>query len=120
MFNRDLKEQELHAFDLKWYVVEYENKEARAFNVFRNRSFKEAVYEIFKTPELSREELAERIDRKALWQFWSRCEYEMLITSWPTGPDDKHYKIDVYQQLKFNWDRFIDYVYYQYCFGGYV
>ena len=30
---------------------------------------------------------------------------------------DEEYKIDVFEQLEFNWDRFIEYLWNEYCFG---
>jgi hypothetical protein len=42
----------------------------------------------------------------------------MLLNAWPTGPVDKEYKIDVFEQLEFNWDRFIEYLWNEYCFRG--
>lgn len=46
------------------------------------------------------------------YQFWCRCEYEVIVTSWPVGKSD--HKLDVYQQIENNidviTDHFIKYV----------
>lgn len=48
------------------------------------------------------EEFKEFVDKKSLYQFWSRCQYEIILTDWPNQQDEK--KIDVYQQIKMNID----------------
>ena len=100
-----------------WYVINEDNGRFVPYNVFWNRCFKEAVEcDIFNIPELTRDEVSELLQRFAQWQFWSRCEYEIVLYSWPTGKDEKGHKIDVFDQLKANWERFVDYVYQCYCF----
>lgn len=76
---------------------------------------------------------ADHIRSHLQYEYWSRCEYETIITTWPCMisreealefkdeldeyPDHYMYnlpvpghKIDVYTQVMMNWDRFIDYV----------
>ena len=48
------------------------------------------------------EEWKEFIERRGRYQFWARCEYEILISPWPTN--NKQFKIDVWQQIKNNID----------------
>ena len=95
---------------LEWNVILYEHDKIRVYNVFNNAYFSEAVTDIIHTPNLTINEISELIKRKAQWQFWGRCEYEHLISSWPPYAADKGYKIDVYVQLELNWDRFIEYI----------
>lgn len=98
---------------MKWNVMLFRNGEMKPFNVFQNYLFADAVTNIINDPvneNKTREELSEEIRRKAQWQFWSRCEYEYIATEWPPAKDDKGYKLDVYEQLMANWDRFMDYI----------
>lgn len=48
------------------------------------------------------EEFKDWIRRKALYKWWAKCEYEIILQSWPTG--DKEEKIDVYYQIMNNID----------------
>lgn len=48
------------------------------------------------------EDFKEFIDRKAKYQFWARCEYEIIIKGWPITKNE--IKIDVYDQIKMNLD----------------
>ena len=98
---------------MTWNVIIEDNGKIKPYNVFNNRLFSEGVIELITNIEykdMSRDELSEIIKRKAQWQFWSRCEYEVLILSWPPYKDEEGYKMDVYEQLRYNWDRFIDYI----------
>lgn len=38
--------------------------------------------------------------KEARYQFWARCEYEIVLKSWPNGDTSKKY--DVYDQIKLN------------------
>lgn len=59
-----------------------------------------------------KEQFAEEVRRSLKYQYWGRCEYEIILTSWP--PDNsgrfKDEKIDVYDQVLMNWFPFIEYI----------
>ncbi len=42
------------------------------------------------------------VENESLYQFWSRCEYEMIVHGWPARKND--YKIDVHEQIMMNID----------------
>ena len=45
-------------------------------------------------------EFKEFIRKESMYQWWSRCEYEIVLQSWPTGKNEE--KIDVYWQVMMN------------------
>jgi ATP-dependent exoDNAse (exonuclease V) beta subunit len=51
-----------------------------------------------------------RLDRLCLYYFWAKCEYEVIVSAWPTR-DGSERKIDIYTQLKENWDIFKELVF---------
>ena len=82
---------------------------------------------------------AEKVKSVLMYHFWSKCEWEVVITDWPTHIETKEVirlqaelqdyitsyghepyslsinlkvadKIDVYDQIMLNWDIFIDYL----------
>ena len=62
-----------------------------------------------KVKELTDEELKTYVDRVARYEFWSRCQWEFIVISWPylsnTRVEDQDgEKIDVYRQIKMNLD----------------
>lgn len=42
------------------------------------------------------------IERKSKWMFWSRCEYEIILTDWP--PSGVKEKWDIHRQIMMNID----------------
>lgn len=48
------------------------------------------------------DEFKEFIKKKSMYQWWGRCEYEIVLQSWPTGYNEK--KIDVNYQVMMNID----------------
>jgi hypothetical protein len=84
----------------------------RAFNViiedFNKKEFIpydvmpyfEKCYKEAKEKPITLEECTKFIDSKAKYRFWSRCEYEIVLTSFPSGKIKE--KIDVYSQIKLN------------------
>lgn len=42
-----------------------------------------------------------------MYYFWSKCEYEIILSPWAGQADD--IKIDIYNQIMMNFDRFVDY-----------
>ena len=125
---------------MKWnvYVEDINKNEIEIFNVFDHWRFKEEVEKHLKKYK-NKEEFAESLKHSTMYYFWCKAEWEIVITEWVPhitneeldriNKDSKefelkygktpycHYinpkngiKIDVYDQLKLNWDSFVDYV----------
>lgn len=60
--------------------------------------------------ELIEYALEERLDKMCMYYFWAKCEYEVIVSAWPPR-DRSDRKIDIYTQLKENWDIFKDLVF---------
>lgn len=48
------------------------------------------------------DEFKEFVERKSMWRFWSRCEYEIILTDWP--PSGVEEKWDIHRQILMNID----------------
>ena len=103
---------------LEWNVMNYEHcwskgevRSPKAFNVFDTITFSKNFYELRKIED--RKEFEKKLESAVKYTYWGRCEYEMLTLPWPCsgGPDmeKESTKIDVWDQVKNNWDRFADY-----------
>lgn len=57
-----------------------------------------------KKPYTPAELLEIELRHKCMYYFWSKCEYEVVVTGWPDTKTEK--KIDIYQQLEANWEIF--------------
>ena len=124
---------------LKWYVYRHDvnAKLIEKYNVFDHSGFDRDIKKLIKS-KCTKEEFSEELKRIALYCFWSKCEMETVICSWPVYIDAAEYsritnevnerkrdnrifrvsnvnpevgmKIDIYDQLQLNWDVFVDYV----------
>lgn len=97
--------------DLKWFVYYHDSnlQEIKTFNIFKHSSFYKDVEEYLKRYK-DKEEFAERLKRSLMYYFWSKSEYEVIISPWCGGRNTEDIKIDVYNQVMNNWDVFLDYV----------
>ena len=55
---------------------------------------------------VTRDELKEFVMSESRYNYWARCEYEMIIHGWPVRKND--YKIDVHEQVMMNLDVIVD------------
>lgn len=53
------------------------------------------------------------IKRKSQYQWWGRCEHEVILRSWPCLDVDK--KIDIHYQVMMNIDLISEILYNEYC-----
>lgn len=125
---------------MKWFVFvsSVGNKEIKEYNIFNHDRFFEDVVKALKKCE-TKEEFAEKLRRELFYYYGSKCEWEVVITGWPTRiysdeldrlnaereETNKKYnrdpyslcvepevakKVDVYSQVCNNWEVFVDYV----------
>ena len=125
---------------LVWNAYNYRSvgQELRVFNIFDHYSFMESVRKLLKKP-MSKEDFSELLRREVLYYYWSKAEWELVIADTQPHIDSKELnrlitdcylkrtvaepplrcshvnlsdaeKIDVYEQVRLNWDEFVDYV----------
>lgn len=97
---------------MEWYVYYHDvnAQEIKTLNIFKHGSFQEDVENYLKQYK-DKEEFAKKLKSSLQYYFWSRAEYEIIISPWCGGRDTKGLKIDVYNQVINNWDIFVDYVF---------
>lgn len=93
---------------ISWNVIRenFNTSKFEAYNVFGHYSFLEDVINVFKSSE-SKETFSTALVKEVRYHFWSKCEYEIVLQTWPKS--DYEEKIDIAYQLFNNWDRFVDY-----------
>ena len=125
---------------LSWKVLmeDFNKREIIEYDIFKSGHW-ERTASMLKHDIPDRKKWEEAFRIKLMSQFWARSEYEVIVTSWPpyikTEEMDKLQKevedrektwgikpikvnvnptvarkIDIYEQLRMNWDNFIDYV----------
>lgn len=99
--------------DLCWnvYYESFSKRKIEVFNIFDHYRFvKDCAKELRKVKE-DREAGSKILRSNLMYFFWSKCEYEVVITPWVNPQNTKEYdrKIDVYEQVMNNWHVFFEY-----------
>ena len=96
---------------MEWNVF-YHNinsQEITTFNVFKHSGFMKDVEKHLKECA-DKETFAQELKSSLMYFFWSKSEYEIIISPWCGGRNTKDKKVDIYSQVMLNWDKFVDYV----------
>ena len=96
---------------LEWYAYYHSWNEDKIepFNVFDHGSFLEDCKKNAKKNIHDYDAFCEQLRRDAMYFFWSKCEWEIIIAPWIRRKEDIEIKIDVFDQLKLNWEAFCKY-----------
>ena len=90
---------------LEWYVFIDRHDKFIEYNCLTG--YEDRFCELYKKHPLKRDFL-EAVDLCLKSRYCSRCEYEMILMSWPIGNVER--KIDIYDQIKMSWKHFSEYV----------
>lgn len=98
-------------YELKWNVFYHDinRQKITTLNIFNHWKFAEDVQKSLKKFK-DKDEFAEELRRDLFYYFGSKCEYEVLISAWCGGNGKEDIKVDIYTQVRNNWDVFVDYV----------
>lgn len=94
--------------NIEWYVYYHDSNKQKIikWNIFNHSSFKNEVDVLLKE-KIDKDDFSEKLKREVMYYFWSKCKYEIILSPWTGRADD--IKIDVYDQIMMNFDRFVDY-----------
>ena len=97
--------------NIEWYVYYYDvnRKKIDTYNIFEHGSFKKEFNVLLKC-DLTKEVFADQLRHILMYYFWSKCEWETVLKPW-VGDMNIGKKIDVYEQVMLNWDKFVEYAY---------
>ena len=98
--------------DMEWYVFveDFNNRKIYKYNVFNHSRYLEDIKKIYKKHRNDFDTFTEEVRRTTMYYYWSKCEWEIILSSWPPRPDFNESRIDVYDQIMMNWNVFIKYV----------
>lgn len=89
-----------------WNVIVEKNNKIISWNIFDHWGFYSEFRKWLDESE-SIDVFGYEMERETRYYFWSRCEYEIVVNDLF---DRAEKKIDVYDQVCANWDRFISYL----------
>lgn len=87
---------------MKKFNVIIEEINSKKFVPYNVIPYLEKCYREKKDKPITLDEFKTFIEKSSMYQWWSRCEYEVILKSWPSGDFEK--KIDVHQQVMMNID----------------
>jgi len=90
------------------FVFNLNTRKIEIHNVFNHGSFLLYSAKWIKKYKDDREKLEKEIRRELTYYYWSRFEWEIIISNFSSKVDDE-IKVDVYEQVRMNWDIFFDY-----------
>ena len=98
-------------YELKWNVFYHDinRQKITTLNIFNHWKFAEDVQKSLKKFK-DKDEFAEELRRDLFYYFGSKCEYEIVVKPWAGGRGHEDIKVDIYTQVRNNWDVFVDYV----------
>lgn len=94
---------------IEWYVYYHDSNHNKidTYNIFEHDSFKKEFNALLKC-DLTKEVFADQLKHILMYYFWSKCQWETVLKPW-VGDMNIGKKIDVYDQVILNWDKFVDY-----------
>lgn len=99
-FNRD----ELEYYDVLPYLRErYEERKKRSEVAREDKELSKdkKLLKFWRVPE-TLDEFKDFIMSESRYQFWARCQYEMICHGWPVRKNN--HKLDVHEQIMMNLD----------------
>ena len=95
---------------MEWYVIyhNFNKNKIEKYNIFDHYSFAKACKENAKKNSKDKAAFAEELLSSLMYYFWSKCEWEVIVSAWPPKEDSEK-KIDVHDQVMLNWNLFVDY-----------
>lgn len=100
-------------YNLSWYVYRQDANSGKieSWDIFEHWRFRQDIIELLKRLDenTDRADFAKDVKSNLMYYFWSKAEYEIILKNW-IGKDCE-IKIDVYDQVMLNFDKFIDYLY---------
>ena len=103
---------------LKWYAYyeSWNDREIKPFNIFDHGGLLEDLQKAAKKVHIredipeEKEEFLKTLKRDLMYYYWSKCEWEIILSAWIRSDRVKEVKIDVYDQVMNNWHVFSEYV----------
>ena len=96
---------------MKWNVY-YHNlnkNKIDEYNIFEHGSF---IIDLTKACQEceSKDMFSEKIKSQLRYYFWSKAQWEIIISPWVGAREPCDIKIDVFDQIMMNFDIFVDYI----------
>ena len=97
---------------LEWFVYceDVNRRVIEPYNIFNHVGFLKDCCKAAEMHSDNKDVFAAEVERWLKYYYWAKCEWEIILSSWPNDERTKKEKIDVYDQVMLNFDVFIDYL----------
>lgn len=97
---------------LEWnvYVHDFNAREIKPFNIFSHYGFLNDCKKAAKKYTKDKAEFSDEVRKHLAYYYWSKYEWEIVLSPFSTYDRNRDKKIDVYSQVMLNWDQFINYL----------
>lgn len=97
---------------MQWNVYRgnFNSRKIETYNIFTYISFLGDCVKNAEKNRNDREAFMDTLRKDLMYYFWSKCEWEVIISHWPPSDHLQDEKVDVYSQVMMNWDIFSTYV----------
>lgn len=98
--------------DIEWfvYIEDFNANKIIKYNIFKHYRFVDDVKKCYKKYKDNYDSFSTEVRKSLMYYFWSKCEWEIILSGWPPRDDFDEKKIDVYDQVMMNYDVFIKYL----------
>ena len=97
---------------LEWnvWVSDVNAKTIKPHNVFHHFRFLDDLKKAERKYKGDRDAFLREVEHLCHYYYWSKCEWEIVLSHWPPREGYAEEKVDVWDQIALNWDRFADYL----------
>ena len=92
------------------YIEDVNHNVFESYNIFEHSSFVEDLKDNIKKNGDNRKEFDEKLKSIIRYYFWSKCEWEIIVSSLIFTDRTKPKKVDAYDQIMLNWKIFENYI----------
>ena len=101
--------------DMHWfvYVEDFNGRRIGGYDIGGHHSFAEDVRKAYRKHRTDFDAFSSTVGASLMYWFWSKCEWEVIVSAWPPTDRVPARKVDVFEQVMLNWDVFVRYVWHQ-------
>lgn len=92
------------------YIEDFNKKCIKTYNIFEHYSFKRELFETYNEFKGDKDKFLSRVKQLLQYYYWSKCEWEIILSDWPPSKKFNEMKISVYDQIENNWHIFSEYI----------
>ena len=92
------------------YISNINKMKIESYNIFNHYTFRKDCEEAYEKYKDNIDEFANAVENSLAYFFHYKCEWEIILLDFPPCERFKNEKVDVYHQVKLNWQMFISYL----------